>query len=130
MRGMDCRYDLEAAARARGSLGPLNDSLLLESERWYFGSGACGGVLGDEVLSFASPLRRILKMECRRDCDWGSVDDRTSLEIGCGDGGTSISAGREGEEAVDNSTPVAIGTSWGDPGEALSGFAMRKPPKD
>lgn len=127
---MDCRYALEAAARVRGSLGPLNDSLLLESERWYFGSGACGGVRGDEVLSLASPLRRILKIECRRDCDGGSVDDRTSLEIGCGDGGTSISVEREGEKAADDSILEAIGTSWGNPGEASSGFAMRKPPRD
>jgi hypothetical protein len=70
----------------------------------------------------------MLKIECLRDCDWGSVEARASLDIG-GGGGSVTSAVREGARA-DESILGFVGTSCEVLGDASSGFAMRKPPKD
>lgn len=73
----------------------------------------------------------MLKIECLRDCDWGSVEARASLDIG-GGGGSVTAAVRQGASAdeTDESILGFVGTSCEVPGDASSGFAMRKPPKD
>lgn len=63
-------------------------------------------------------------MECLRDCDWGSVLERSSLEIGLGVGSEA------GKVTGSNLESAGIsGVPLGE-GEASSGFAMRRPPKD
>ena len=69
-------------------------------------------------------------MECLRDCDCGSVVDRDSLEIveieGEGAVKSVVRDGVSGSASILMSV-IASGEVSGD---ASSGFAMRRPPKD
>jgi hypothetical protein len=67
-------------------------------------------------------------MECLREWDCGSVETRASLVKGVGEGVVG-SVDRVGA-STGGSNLEFVGTSREVPGEASSGFAMRKPPKD
>jgi hypothetical protein len=75
-----------------------------------------------------------LKIECRRDCGWGSVGVRDPLEIGAGGGEGRSSASAGPCETGDGSLCRAVGACpCGPPefgGEESSGFAIRSPPND
>lgn len=87
-----------------------------------------GGGVRDGESGGASPRRRILKIECLRDWDCGSVEVRASLEIG-GEEVVDVSVVGIVEKGCDSSAEL-VGTSFEDPGEASSGFAIRNPPRD
>lgn len=100
----------------------------LRSEAW-------GGAKDDgEASADGSPRRRRLNIESLRDCGWGSVDVRGSLEIGTGGGEVKSSACEEAGGTGDKSLWKDAGSCPCGPrevgGEASSGFAIRSPPKD
>jgi hypothetical protein len=107
-----------------------------ESVRGFGGadlaSKYCGGVRDEGGESGeGSPRRRMLKMECLRDCGWGSVEALASLDTR-GGGGSVTSAVPEKARTDDAAIWGFVGTSCEDPGDDddASGLAMRRPPND